>query len=73
MTTTTHAAPEEAGAPALKFTDAAARKVGDLIRGEGNPNLMLRVSRAEGAPVCSTASSSMSKPRRATPAWKTRA
>jgi iron-sulfur cluster insertion protein len=30
-------------APALQFTDAAARKVGDLIRGEGNPNLMLRV------------------------------
>ena len=30
-------------APALVFTDAAARKVGDLIRGEGNPNLMLRV------------------------------
>src|ERR1700683_5842343 len=30
-------------APALKFTDAAARKVGDLIRGEGNPKLMLRV------------------------------
>src|SRR6202140_2598829 len=29
--------------PALQFTDAAARKVGDLIRGEGNPNLMLRV------------------------------
>src|ERR1700757_4683810 len=28
---------------ALQFTDAAARKVGDLIRGEGNPNLMLRV------------------------------
>ena len=28
---------------ALIFTDAAARKVGDLIRGEGNPNLMLRV------------------------------
>jgi iron-sulfur cluster insertion protein len=27
----------------LKFTDAAARKVGDLIRGEGNPNLKLRV------------------------------
>ena len=27
----------------LIFTDAAARKVGDLIRGEGNPNLMLRV------------------------------
>src|SRR5438132_11909577 len=30
-------------APALSFTDAAARKVGDLIRGEGNPKLMLRV------------------------------
>lgn len=29
--------------PALVFTDAAARKVGDLISGEGNPNLMLRV------------------------------
>jgi len=29
--------------PTLQFTDAAARKVGDLIRGEGNPNLMLRV------------------------------
>src|SRR3954465_9657346 len=27
----------------LKFTDSAARKVGDLIRGEGNPNLKLRV------------------------------
>ena len=27
----------------LVFTDAAARKVGDLISGEGNPNLMLRV------------------------------
>jgi iron-sulfur cluster insertion protein len=30
-------------APALQFTDAAARKVSDLIKGEGNPNLMLRV------------------------------
>jgi iron-sulfur cluster insertion protein len=29
--------------PALLFTDAAARKVSDLILGEGNPNLMLRV------------------------------
>ena len=29
--------------PALLFTDAAARKVGELIRGEGNPKLMLRV------------------------------
>src|ERR1700752_4551438 len=28
--------------PTLQFTDAAARKVGDLIRGEGNPTLMLR-------------------------------
>ena len=27
----------------LVFTDAAARKVGELIRDEGNPNLMLRV------------------------------
>src|SRR5579862_8985853 len=30
-------------APALVFTNAAARKVSDLIRGEGNPKLMLRV------------------------------
>src|ERR1700761_2676937 len=30
-------------APVLLFTDAAARKVSDLILGEGNPNLMLRV------------------------------
>jgi len=30
-------------APAVTFTDAAARKVGDLIKGEGNPKLMLRV------------------------------
>lgn len=29
--------------PALLFTDAAARKVGELIAGEGNPKLMLRV------------------------------
>jgi len=28
---------------ALVFTDAAARKVGELIHGEGNPALMLRV------------------------------
>ena len=35
--------PDEAAPPLLTFTDAAARKVGDLIRGEGNPNLMLRV------------------------------
>ena len=28
---------------ALVFTESAARKVGDLIRGEGNPALMLRV------------------------------
>jgi len=27
----------------LVFTDAAARKVGELIRDEGNPKLMLRV------------------------------
>ncbi|HYP65934.1 MAG TPA: hypothetical protein VEQ14_06295, partial [Steroidobacteraceae bacterium] len=37
------ATPTLSEAPALKFTDAAARKVGDLIRGEGNPRLMLRV------------------------------
>jgi iron-sulfur cluster insertion protein len=30
-------------APALLFTDAAARKVAALIEGEGNPKLMLRV------------------------------
>ncbi len=29
--------------PLLIFTDAAARKVGELIAGEGNPKLMLRV------------------------------
>ncbi len=32
-----------AAPPALVFTDAAARKVGELIREEGNPNLKLRV------------------------------
>ena len=30
-------------ADGLVFTDAAARKVGELIEGEGNPNLKLRV------------------------------
>jgi len=29
--------------PSLVFTDAAARKVGELIQGEANPNLKLRV------------------------------
>jgi iron-sulfur cluster insertion protein len=33
----------EASSPALILTDAAARKVGALIEGEGNPKLMLRV------------------------------
>src|SRR5688572_9970055 len=33
--------PDEA--PLLIFTDAAAQKVGELIREEGNPNLKLRV------------------------------
>jgi iron-sulfur cluster insertion protein len=33
----------EAFSPALILTDAAARKVGALIEGEGNPKLMLRV------------------------------
>ena len=36
-------ATDDAPPPALVFTDAAARKVGSLIEGEGNPNLMLRV------------------------------
>jgi iron-sulfur cluster insertion protein len=31
------------GAPGLVFTDAAATKVSQLIRDEGNPNLKLRV------------------------------
>jgi iron-sulfur cluster insertion protein len=34
---------DDAPPPALVVTDAAARKVGSLIEGEGNPNLMLRV------------------------------
>jgi iron-sulfur cluster insertion protein len=43
-TSTTEATFDDAAlSPSLVFTDAAARKVGDLIRGEGNPNLMLRV------------------------------
>src|SRR4029450_4642305 len=45
MSTTTEAVLDDAAGfpPSLVFTDAAARKVGDLIRGEGNPKLMLRV------------------------------
>jgi len=40
----TPATQADAGMPAiLVFTDAAARKVGDLIRAEDNPRLMLRV------------------------------
>ena len=35
-------------APPLVFTDAAAEKVGELIREEDNPNLMLRVFVAGG-------------------------
>lgn len=34
---------ESPSADGLVFTDAAARKVGELIREEGNPNLKLRV------------------------------
>ncbi len=34
---------ETAAAPALIFTDSAARKVGELIREEANPSLKLRV------------------------------
>jgi iron-sulfur cluster insertion protein len=37
------ALPVEAAEQLLVFTDAAARKVGELIAGEGNPKLMLRV------------------------------
>jgi iron-sulfur cluster insertion protein len=40
--TATETAPETGEAPLL-FTDAAARKVSELIAGEGNPKLMLRV------------------------------
>jgi iron-sulfur cluster insertion protein len=36
-------APASNMAPALVFTDAAASKVGELIREESNPNLKLRV------------------------------
>ena len=36
-------APDAAMPDILVFTDAAARKVGDLIRAEANPKLMLRV------------------------------
>lgn len=35
--------PANPEAPALLFTDAAARKVGELIQEEANPNLKLRV------------------------------
>lgn len=34
---------QDAEPATLVFTDAAARKVGELIRAEGNPNLVLRV------------------------------
>jgi iron-sulfur cluster insertion protein len=40
--TATQTVPESSEAPLL-FTDAAARKVSELIAGEGNPKLMLRV------------------------------
>jgi iron-sulfur cluster insertion protein len=40
--TATQTAADAIEAPLL-FTDAAARKVSELIAGEGNPNLMLRV------------------------------
>ena len=36
-------APSPPPAPTLVFTDSAARKVGELIRAEDNPNLKLRV------------------------------
>jgi iron-sulfur cluster insertion protein len=43
MATATQADISAHGESPLIFTDAAARKVGDLIAGEGNPHLMLRV------------------------------
>jgi iron-sulfur cluster insertion protein len=39
----THAASDSPEAPAILFSDAAARKVGELIAEEANPNLKLRV------------------------------
>ena len=39
----TEATTSDATEAPLVFTDAAARKVGELIAGEGNPKLMLRV------------------------------
>jgi iron-sulfur cluster insertion protein len=39
----TPSAPVNSQAPSLVFTDAAALKVGELIREESNPNLKLRV------------------------------
>ena len=42
-TTTTTPEATEMPPPPLVFTDAAARKVGELIREEDNPELMLRV------------------------------
>ena len=41
--TEANALTEPADAPVLVFTDSAARKVGELIREEGNPNLKMRV------------------------------
>jgi len=59
-------------APLLLFTDAAARKVGDLIPWRGDPKLMLRVFvQGGGCSGCSTASSSMSRSRTATRASRT--
>jgi iron-sulfur cluster insertion protein len=40
---TTGETPVDGAAAPLLFTDAAARKVSELIAGEGNPKLMLRV------------------------------
>jgi len=43
MSEATEATTSDATEAPLVFTDAAARKVGELIAGEGNPKLMLRV------------------------------
>jgi iron-sulfur cluster insertion protein len=43
MNETATATATQTSEAALLFTDAAAKKVGELIAGEGNPKLMLRV------------------------------
>ena len=57
----------------LVFTDAAAGKVGELIREEANPKLKLRVFvSAEAVRAFNTASPSTRRSRKATSVWKTK-